>query len=911
MKNRILLVFVLCAITAVKGLSVNANGATPKPYSSVVIDGLKYEYYTSVSRDYVCVKAASKTITKAIIQPTVTLDGIECSVTDIQYGGFEDCSKLKSIELGNSIEEIGFRAFENCTSLSSITITSSVKNIGYSAFSGCSSLQEVIFDGSSQLENLGSTVFAQCTRLTKIVIPESVNNVGARCFWKDTKLESVVFEGADTELDSRVFEDCISLKSVQLPKGLKSIPEGLFYKCSGLSASTLEIPGTVTSIGESAFYGAKIERLLFFPKLEDYSSFSKIGAAGVKNFYVYSSEIAKIKAVSTRIFLPIDLYPDFDIKEIGAYYTRIKFCVERLQGAKSLKVYFDNKEIVPNEEEIYWLTGLVPDNTYSVKFIVGGEIKEVYFSTGIPYTYFGGDAQSDLPTVLLRAFKWYAGYTSKDEYDAPSEMGARLNVVGSSDYMYFVADKNNRLSAEGLEPATTYEVVFFSTYNGKRCCDEKYIYKYTTLTPVFKLEKIAATQSTLTLRVSTNSDESGSPKEVGVKLNGMDLLKADKNGIVKLTGLNVNNSYLCYAYAIYDKNVILSDPYVFRTESLDPQIHVSSVTPSTVLIRGFYNIGDYNIVRTVISCNGYESKEGKLQITGLEPEKSYYAHFYLYDDKGFAVASQSINITTPAIKLETLQPKGVSERCSIVAATTNISEEETNVGFQWKKYDAPESLKPSEGYAAIYDGQLEGYIKNLQPTSYYNVRAFYKSAAGNYYYGDWVTFDPSDFSYFEPTVHSYEATDVTATSANVKGYVLAGTDAITEQGFEYWTAESSASKVMRVNAMNDNSVSATDSDIYTVLATGQVMTATLVNLKPSTTYHYRSFVKTVSGTTYGEEQEFTTVQGPTGIDNVEQGTTGTTVEGYYDLSGRKIETLHRGVNIIRYSDGFTRKVLVK
>ena len=36
-----------------------------------------------------------------------------------------------------------------------------------------------------------------------------------------------------------------------------------------------------------------------------------------------------------------------------------------------------------------------------------------------------------------------------------------------------------------------------------------------------------------------------------------------------------------------------------------------------------------------------------------------------------------------------------------------ISEEEMNVGFQWKKYDAPSSLAPKEGYAAIYNGQLE------------------------------------------------------------------------------------------------------------------------------------------------------------------------------------------------------------
>ena len=58
------------------------------------------------------------------------------------------------------------------------------------------------------------------------------------------------------------------------------------------------------------------------------------------------------------------------------------------------------------------------------------------------------------------------------------------------------------------------------------------------------------------------------------------------------------------------------------------------------------------------------------------------------------------------------------------------------------------------------------------------MRAFYKSANDNYYYGEWVTFDQTDFSYFEPTIRTYEAIDVGSSSAKVKAYVLAGTDEI-------------------------------------------------------------------------------------------------------------------------------------
>lgn len=79
---------------------------------------------------------------------------------------------------------------------------------------------------------------------------------------------------------------------------------------------------------------------------------------------------------------------------------------------------------------------------------------------------------------------------------------------------------------------------------------------------------------------------------------------------------------------------------------------------------------------------------------------------------------------------------------------------------------------------------------------------------------------------------------------------------------------------------------------------------------PGSTYHFRSFVRTATGTTYGKEQTFTT-EVATGIDTIESDTTAPTVIGYYDLNGRKRNEPTKGLNIIRHSDGSARKVLVK
>ena len=49
----------------------------------------------------------------------------------------------------------------------------------------------------------------------------------------------------------------------------------------------------------------------------------------------------------------------------------------------------------------------------------------------------------------------------------------------------------------------------------------------------------------------------------------------------------------------------------------------------------------------------------------------------------------------------------------------------------------------------------------------------------------------------------------------------------------------------------------------------------------------------------------------TGIEELETDKTAPTIVGYYDLNGKPINGKQRGAAILRYSDGTTRKVLVK
>ena len=241
-----------------------------------------------------------------------------------------------------------------------------------------------------------------------------------------------------------------------------------------------------------------------------------------------------------------------------------------------------------------------------------------------------------------------------------------------------------------------------------------------------------------------------------------------------------------------------------------------------------------------------------------------------------------------------------------MAAESNLDDEETNVGFEWRRTDWTDDFTSSSGTAYLYEGMMEGYIHNLNTDKLWKYRPYYESNAGNRYYGNWVGIDPTNISYFEPTVHTYATINVSGNTAVVKGYAMRGTDNVTSQGFIYWST-SSASSLRKASGI--------PSDAKTVLASGNVMTATLEDLEYETEYCCVAFVTTSEGETfYGESQIFRTDPvDPDGIKEIENGQLSTDNEAVaiYDLNGRKLAAPQKGINIIRHSDGSSRKVLLK
>ena len=303
---------------------------------------------------------------------------------------------------------------------------------------------------------------------------------------------------------------------------------------------------------------------------------------------------------------------------------------------------------------------------------------------------------------------------------------------------------------------------------------------------------------------------------------------------------------------------------------------------------------------------GKTEKRYDLTLRGLEPDKLYegIASITLaYEDVSY---TKSFSFKTAPLILTTQQPKVISLGNVIVAAESNLDDEETNVGFEWRRIDWTDDFTSNKGIAYLYEGKMEGYIRNLYAEKLWKYRPYYESDSGNCYYGEWVGIDPTNTSYFEPTVHTYATINVSGNTAVVKGYAMRGTDNVTSQGFIYWSTNSPSS-LRKVNGI--------PSDAKTVIAGGNIMTATLENLEYETEYCCVAFVTTAEGETfYGESQIFRTDPvDPDGIKEIESLTPALSKgEGdWYDLNGRKLAAPQKGINIIRYSDGTSKKVLLK
>ena len=273
---------------------------------------------------------------------TVTIaSGSELEI--IRTGAFQECNRLASINLPDSVERIEQNAFRNCKYLTSITLPQELEYLGSHAFAECERLSKITVNSeyitevigsafsesgiesdngiavtfSSTVEKISKNLFTPASsnnypRIKSVTIGKNVTEIGNYTFRYCEDLETVTFaSGCKLEtIGSSAFSGCESIRTITFPEKLSAIKSSAFSGCESLTQ--IKFTGNAPTFGSDCF--KNVEATVYYPKgdstwtsdkMKDYSgtltwkAFSSLNAPTLKVSNVAST--GKIKLTWSKV----------------------------------------------------------------------------------------------------------------------------------------------------------------------------------------------------------------------------------------------------------------------------------------------------------------------------------------------------------------------------------------------------------------------------------------------------------------------------------------------------------------------------------------------------------------------------------------------------------------------------------
>ena len=189
----------------------------------------------------------------------------------VHYNGKEDTISLPEDYNGQSYM-IDKYAFYNCDSLESVTIPKNVYDIADFAFANCNNLSAIMVDKDNanydSRDNCNAIIESSSNSLLfgckTTIVPQGVKSIGDGAFQGCSGLTSLSLPSSVKTIGNNAFENCSNLKSITMPTTLTNIGSNAFYDCDSLTYITL--PEDLTGMGSYAFYDCGSLASISIPK---------------------------------------------------------------------------------------------------------------------------------------------------------------------------------------------------------------------------------------------------------------------------------------------------------------------------------------------------------------------------------------------------------------------------------------------------------------------------------------------------------------------------------------------------------------------------------------------------------------------------------------------------------------------
>lgn len=820
----------------------------------------------------------------------VTSYNIPSTVRELRYYAFSDQKDMTSITLPEGLVSISSYAFSGCSKLEHLVIPSTVDSISNYAFYGCSALQQInipqsiksLADGvlsysgiktldiPSSVNYIGESAFSNCKSLQSIKLPERLTLLNYNLFDGCERLSDIQIPSTVTAIEDCAFNGCKALKTITLPASLCTFENtswsdnSIFSGCSALKSILVEAGNKYYESDGTALYNKAKDTLVCFP-------------AGVTSYVVPQS----VKTIASKAFCGCDSLQNIMFEDGVSDLVIEQYAFENCKNINRLVITSGIKEtkyrafndahinklvITTTHPRSFYEYHLLRDNTIETIYAPASDlsiIKNLKSSTLIPLDaiYVASDITIGSRSIVFKLVK-------NEELSGLDELPVNTYPCVKIGNKEIEADENGRYVHAGLAPDREFTYTISAKDSQGKNVGSAYSFTKETAS-LFKSFTLNSGQtyvasSNIRLNVDPEMEQPDECRFVyGYSYTkSCDLKYSDEVQSIKFTGFWPSTTVTLNYQELKDGKVTYSKEYNIMTKDMGLSAEFGKITPTSYTMTGSRNktYHDAEVVdegwtldRKTITQHG-----STLHVTGCEPESYVNAGYAVMVKNGSETKlyyySPNNSKQLPALTLETVaEAKATSNTVALICATTNIDDEEANTGFEWRRYDAPDLVPSSKANCPVVDGIMTGALRNLSASTYYKFRPFYKAESGKTWYGEWSAFGTADaYVYFDPTVRTYAVVCHDENSATVSGFIIAGSDDIKEQGFEYWKRDDAYATAKHATATTD------DNTHQTVVATGQRMSAVLQNLEPNTTYIVRAYVTTEHGTTYGEEKIFST-----------------------------------------------------